>query len=279
MLRASDTAAKPSLACFMVSRFSSFSVALSSVVSLRFFLKVSTSEVNSSISSLSSMSWISKACTSTSNFRVSANRYVLSWLALPSSVSQKPFLVASLVASAIRRSTSCWIKVLTLRNGSAARCAASWDSAELPKRWPSFFSTETTLSWSACDVSAEVPRSSAADRPPALRLARASWTKATAATGAPPPAEGACFATVLRLGCSCLGATTCAEWLALVIPEAFFSRKRARLLTEVSKPEAFDVKMSNAPVSAVSSSLRNAERWSQSLALVSHRSVKSFMYS
>mmetsp|Transcript_74105 Transcript_74105/g.195325 ORF Transcript_74105/g.195325 Transcript_74105/m.195325 type:complete len:270 (-) Transcript_74105:393-1202(-) len=71
-----------------------------------------------------------------------------------------------------------------------------------------------------------------------------------------------CGATVFKLG-SAAGA---ARW------------SRARLLTSVSKPDTLPFKISKAPARAVSSSLRNDERWSQSFALASHCSVRSFKY-
>jgi len=54
----------------------------------------------------------------------SARRKSRSWVALPNSVSQKPFFVASLVASARRRSMSFWMRTFTFSKGSAAKCDA-----------------------------------------------------------------------------------------------------------------------------------------------------------
>mmetsp|Transcript_86237 Transcript_86237/g.186311 ORF Transcript_86237/g.186311 Transcript_86237/m.186311 type:complete len:237 (-) Transcript_86237:915-1625(-) len=147
MVMASFTAARPSLATLIASMLSSCWASRAVVVVSRFVLSVSISSVSSEISSLRSACLISRS--RSSRFRVleSFQRKSRSFSALPSSVSQKPFLVASASDSASSLSMSSWMRPLILSKGSLSlpsTLVASADRTGLPRRPPSFFSMFTT---------------------------------------------------------------------------------------------------------------------------------------
>mmetsp|Transcript_4967 Transcript_4967/g.11657 ORF Transcript_4967/g.11657 Transcript_4967/m.11657 type:complete len:224 (-) Transcript_4967:1063-1734(-) len=169
------TAAKPSFAVWMVFKLSSFSAARSVVASAKATFISSMELVRSSISSSNSFFFASSTLSSAFSFRVSSKRKLRSWSALPSSVSQKPFLVASSVASAKSRSISFWMSVLTFRNGSDETRVASAVSVGLPKCDPSCRSSVNALLRRCC-CSCELTDSEPAPRA-ALWLPKPFWKK------------------------------------------------------------------------------------------------------
>mmetsp|Transcript_13329 Transcript_13329/g.28829 ORF Transcript_13329/g.28829 Transcript_13329/m.28829 type:complete len:249 (+) Transcript_13329:843-1589(+) len=172
-------------------------------------------------------------------FLASSMRKSRSLFALPISVSQKPFLVASAVDSASSLSISSWMRPLIFLNGSDCTFMARAERTGLLRRLLSFFSRSTTRATRAwVDILDE-----------ALRRALA----------------------LLTVAASCTNATLC------VCGAIFWSR--ARLFASESASFTLDWMTSRAPVSAASSSLRMAERWSQSWALSSHCAVRSLRYS
>mmetsp|Transcript_24762 Transcript_24762/g.37661 ORF Transcript_24762/g.37661 Transcript_24762/m.37661 type:complete len:248 (-) Transcript_24762:223-966(-) len=245
MEMASFTAATPSLANLMDSSFSSFSFSLRSPASFRDCL-------NSGSASLISLTvpskvpfFASSSVISAVSFEASALRCSRSFLALPSSVSQKPFFVASSVASANKRWIKDWMSCLTLAKGSAAICVArvergllaSFDACSCKNFWAAtgplftvadfFFSFESSF----CE---------------ALRSCRKELA----------------FLAAGGVAC-CLVAT-----------------RRARLLTASSSLTLWrssepSFNTASASSRAFSSSAREAERWSQTLAADSHLSVRS----
>mmetsp|Transcript_16144 Transcript_16144/g.42664 ORF Transcript_16144/g.42664 Transcript_16144/m.42664 type:complete len:311 (+) Transcript_16144:628-1560(+) len=126
MVMASFTALTPSFAIFIWSTLLSCSTLRSSVAVSRFSLRSTIPSASSLISASRSLFLISRELSSRFRSFASFIRKSRSELALASSVSQKPFLVASSVASDSRRSTRSWMSFLTLSKGSVAtRCAMS----------------------------------------------------------------------------------------------------------------------------------------------------------
>mmetsp|Transcript_86236 Transcript_86236/g.186307 ORF Transcript_86236/g.186307 Transcript_86236/m.186307 type:complete len:237 (-) Transcript_86236:915-1625(-) len=147
MVMASFTATTPSLATLICSTFSPCSVSRASVAVFRLSLSVSSASASSSISASRSAFLISRASSSMFSSLASFMRKSRSLLALPSSVSQKPFLVASASDSASSLSMSSWMRPLILSKGSLSlpsTLVASADRTGLPRRPPSFFSMFTT---------------------------------------------------------------------------------------------------------------------------------------
>mmetsp|Transcript_73279 Transcript_73279/g.143764 ORF Transcript_73279/g.143764 Transcript_73279/m.143764 type:complete len:341 (-) Transcript_73279:47-1069(-) len=258
MRMASWTAAKPSLAFLMVSRLIFFSSPRSSVAVSKFVWRLVISPVNRSISDSSSSCFSWRPLISMSSFCVSAKRKSRSSCAFDTSLSQKPFFVASDVDSARRRSISFWISFLTSPKGSSDKCIASVDSAMLPRRCPSCPRKATTFSCLAFAASEAACAPRSFDTRPSFP--RPSDTSCTNDGAAP----GWCLATVASLA-------ACA---AFAMP----AWSRARLLTSVSNPETLDWRTSSASVRAAISSARVWDRWSQSFALSSHIWVRSFRY-
>mmetsp|Transcript_14166 Transcript_14166/g.37528 ORF Transcript_14166/g.37528 Transcript_14166/m.37528 type:complete len:289 (+) Transcript_14166:357-1223(+) len=247
MAMASVTALKPPFAVPIVAMLSSRSSSRRFFAVSRFVVSVLISSFSRAISASRSLFLISRA--SRSRFRSCASfmRKSRSVFALASSVSQNPFLVASASDSASSLSINFWMSPLILVNGSAATFIASVDRMGLLKRCPSFFNTSTTRACLACVESPErVPR----------RRAFAWLMVATSCTNATLAECGAML--TLRAGAS-------GTW------------SRARWFT-ASASFTFSVRTSRAPTSAASSSLRMLARWSQSLALASHCTVRSLRY-
>mmetsp|Transcript_105245 Transcript_105245/g.335046 ORF Transcript_105245/g.335046 Transcript_105245/m.335046 type:complete len:286 (+) Transcript_105245:581-1438(+) len=243
------TASRPSLASFRVCMFMAFSALRFSVRFPSAKVRLVTSAVSWPISASSSSCFVSSAASSTLSFWESWKRYSRSFCALPSSSSQKPFFVASAVDSASSRSMSCWMRVLTFSKGSAARREAISDRGVLCRRWPSSRSSVATASCRALREEA----SSARARKPWLRTFADRPCKKDGG-GAPSP---------LAL---------CAPWMRT-------GRGAARKFTAASRLETLFFRIARAPLRASSSSARICERWSQSLARTSQRSVRSFRYS
>mmetsp|Transcript_61579 Transcript_61579/g.193024 ORF Transcript_61579/g.193024 Transcript_61579/m.193024 type:complete len:229 (-) Transcript_61579:583-1269(-) len=147
---ASPTAARPSFAVLMASRFCVRSAArwtsVEFSVLLRLAMEVLSCPISASRVSFLAFSWPSSA----ESFLVSANLKSRFFVALPTSVSQKPFLVASCVDSARRRSMSLWMSVFTFRKGSADARAAREASEVLLKRPLSVSRNSRALPSSCC---------------------------------------------------------------------------------------------------------------------------------
>mmetsp|Transcript_16846 Transcript_16846/g.39528 ORF Transcript_16846/g.39528 Transcript_16846/m.39528 type:complete len:315 (+) Transcript_16846:724-1668(+) len=185
--------------------------------------------------------------------------------ALPISSSQKPFFVASCVASLRRRSIKFWMSTFTFAKGSAAICAAKEDSILLSSRLPSLCKRSETL---CC-----------------TKLCWALGTCPAALAAATPRTPRALDAPVCGSMSCCKSAGTVGARLAG--RGAFTPSNSARLLTSVSisftllvglSPWLPSRRMARASAIACSSPLRNCERWSQSRALASQRFVKSCRY-
>mmetsp|Transcript_1998 Transcript_1998/g.4433 ORF Transcript_1998/g.4433 Transcript_1998/m.4433 type:complete len:220 (+) Transcript_1998:51-710(+) len=147
---ASVTAASPSLAVFTVSRLCTFSSPRSVVVSLSDFCMVAI-ESDSSLFACSRPSFLaSKELMSTESWLTSPKRKSRVLAALPSSVSQKPFLVASWAASFKSLSISCWTSCFTFLKGSETTWVASEDSILLWMRMPSWCKEAKALSTGFC---------------------------------------------------------------------------------------------------------------------------------
>mmetsp|Transcript_86216 Transcript_86216/g.248843 ORF Transcript_86216/g.248843 Transcript_86216/m.248843 type:complete len:335 (+) Transcript_86216:591-1595(+) len=261
MSMASFTATSPSLASLTIWRLTLRSASRCLVASASSLFKSSISLVKSSISSTSSTFLRLRPLSSTSNLLVSAWRKSRSFFAMPSSSSQKPFLFASAVASARRRSMSFWMRTLTWSKGPSATCIDSEARAALLKRRPSAPNNFATPSRRACAVNASTfaPRSSTErPRPPETE---ASCSKESAPCG-DTGARAAPAAGVAALEAVAPRWASSARWTEV----------RSRSVTVL-------LRISSAPVNAANSSARICERWSQSAARTSQRSVMSFMNS
>mmetsp|Transcript_70932 Transcript_70932/g.195910 ORF Transcript_70932/g.195910 Transcript_70932/m.195910 type:complete len:258 (+) Transcript_70932:395-1168(+) len=257
MLRASVTALRPSFAILMVSKLSSFSALRSCVASMMLLAMASAASVRSAISVSNSSFLASRPCTSEFRVSVSSHRYWRFFLSFPSSSSQKPFFVASDVASSRRRSISLWMRVFTFRKGSSPARAAREEIATLPRRPPSRRSSSSARP-RRCSC-AEAPDEPAAS-PPVRRPAAPRALRSE-------PAMPSCRSERLRpIPASAIvaGGARCCNW------------RRARLLTAVAEV-TFARRISNASASAVNSSLRSCVRWSQSAARCWQRAVRSVM--
>mmetsp|Transcript_91677 Transcript_91677/g.258847 ORF Transcript_91677/g.258847 Transcript_91677/m.258847 type:complete len:251 (-) Transcript_91677:2-754(-) len=247
---ASLRAARPSFACWTVAMLSTFSSARIEVALARFFLRSPKATVSASMSSCNLSSLASRPAIFTLSASTSANRKPRSFSAFAISVSQKRFFVASAVDSRMRRSTSCWIKSFTLAKGSAEALDAIEANATLPKR-----------------------RLSSRKRA-AARLARAKESALTledltTATFRPARDVASAPAPEAR-SCRNDGAKPANECSRCERPKS-----SARLLTATSSGVTPCLRIVRASVSALSSSARNCERWSQSFARASQRSVNS----
>mmetsp|Transcript_41895 Transcript_41895/g.115493 ORF Transcript_41895/g.115493 Transcript_41895/m.115493 type:complete len:246 (-) Transcript_41895:944-1681(-) len=242
---ASVSAAKPSLAPLTEAIFSAFSWARTAVALARLFLRSARDVVSAPISSVNWSSLTSRPAIFTFKVSTSVNRKLRSCVALPSSVSQKVFFVASAVDSRKSRSTSRWINSFTFAKGSAEARDANEVMAILFKRWPSSSKSaiaRSTLKVALAATPAAVPESSRRDRSPEL-----------------PPRS-----------CKNEGEVRPANICTRERP-----RSNARLFTARSWGATPAFKIDNASLRALSSSARNCERWSQSFARASQRSVKS----
>mmetsp|Transcript_114610 Transcript_114610/g.356960 ORF Transcript_114610/g.356960 Transcript_114610/m.356960 type:complete len:420 (-) Transcript_114610:426-1685(-) len=250
MVMACFTASRPSFASFKVWMFRAFSCFRKSVALPRAAVSEATSVVSWAISAWSSSDFASRPDTSTLRVSASRNLYSRSFRALPSSSSQKPFLLASFVASASSRSMSCWISVLTLSNGSAAKREARSERGVLPRRLPSPRRSAATASCRAWVPEATPPR------------VRTPWLR----TFAERPCRSVGGAADAAGG-TAAAAETCGLW------------RSARMFTAASTLDTLFCSTARAPPRAASSSARIWERWSQSAARTSQRSVSSFRYS
>mmetsp|Transcript_114614 Transcript_114614/g.356977 ORF Transcript_114614/g.356977 Transcript_114614/m.356977 type:complete len:279 (-) Transcript_114614:895-1731(-) len=275
---ASSTAARPSFAVLTDCRFSPRSVERRTSVSLSLVLRSASDVVSPSISNVSVPFLASSWPISAASVVVSASLKSRALVALPTSSSQKPFFVASCVDSLRRRSMSLWIRVFTLAKGSAAAVEASAVSTPLPRREPSASRKEEARLCADSSV-----------------LRSALWAE-TAAERWPPRRPRPYPSDCSETSCRREGTPAFAVWgvaaaaavafaagtAAAATPRAGRERSRssARLLTASSSftllaPSLPSLMMARAAVSAVISSARVFERWSQSLALASHCCVRS----
>mmetsp|Transcript_54179 Transcript_54179/g.117044 ORF Transcript_54179/g.117044 Transcript_54179/m.117044 type:complete len:216 (-) Transcript_54179:960-1607(-) len=118
MVMASATALEPSAAFFTVSRFSAFSCFLAAVWLARSSVSIDMAAVSSATSACNLPCLDSSTPSSPPSSFTSVclrSRVIFAW---PSCSSQKPFLVASSVASLSRRSMRSWMSCFTLSKGS-----------------------------------------------------------------------------------------------------------------------------------------------------------------
>mmetsp|Transcript_37530 Transcript_37530/g.104346 ORF Transcript_37530/g.104346 Transcript_37530/m.104346 type:complete len:260 (+) Transcript_37530:635-1414(+) len=258
MSMASVMAPSPSLASLRVLAFSAFSASRLVVSVARTVFKFSKLSLSCAISASSSSRLASWPPNSTCSFLTSWSLASRSFLALPSSSSQKPFFVASSVASFSKRSMSFWMSVLTLANGSAASCEARVASEVLRKRCASSRSSEAAAS---CRAWAEAPACARAKKPWLC-----TWVSTTPCTKDRGLLLLACFTSSLEVAAAAGRA------------RGFWRRScsSTRLFTAASRPDTSFSRIASAPARASSSSLRNCARWSHSLARFSHRAVRSW---
>mmetsp|Transcript_82008 Transcript_82008/g.230806 ORF Transcript_82008/g.230806 Transcript_82008/m.230806 type:complete len:249 (-) Transcript_82008:361-1107(-) len=165
------------------------------------------------------------------------------------------------------------MRVFTLAKGSANREIANCESTVLSRRCPSLPSNSATLLFRAASDSP--PRNW--PREAAATLTEAPCKKDSGAPCAATPANFAPSFSAPCLACSDLPSTAAVALRAL--PALRCCRSSARPFTASSRPATSEVRIASALVRAASSSARSCERWSQSFALISQRSVKSLMYS
>mmetsp|Transcript_59170 Transcript_59170/g.135376 ORF Transcript_59170/g.135376 Transcript_59170/m.135376 type:complete len:248 (-) Transcript_59170:954-1697(-) len=246
MTIASVIASSPDFDFARVSMLMSCSSPRNVVEVLRSFQRPAMESVSSWISDSSSSFLSSRLATST--FRVLTSWYLKSrsFSALPSSSLQNPSFVASPMDSLSNLSMSPWIKSLTLAKGSPANFMASMEIGWLLRRMPSLASSSTVESRCAWLSSVAL-----------AALATAWWLWARTAAL-----------------CTNEGGTTAAFAAGLLAAWPLWTR--ALMLTASSMPWTRPAMMARASVMAESSSARICERWSQSWALASHRSVRSF---
>mmetsp|Transcript_126242 Transcript_126242/g.365441 ORF Transcript_126242/g.365441 Transcript_126242/m.365441 type:complete len:204 (-) Transcript_126242:1115-1726(-) len=121
----------------MVSKLFFFSSARCFVISSNASLSFGMLSFISSIVSASSSFLASRTFNSAINLVASSKRLSRSFSALPTSVSQKPFFVASWVDSSNKRWINCWMRFFTLAKGSAVTFAAKEINISLLSRTPS----------------------------------------------------------------------------------------------------------------------------------------------
>mmetsp|Transcript_18619 Transcript_18619/g.46750 ORF Transcript_18619/g.46750 Transcript_18619/m.46750 type:complete len:322 (-) Transcript_18619:478-1443(-) len=160
------------------------------------------------------------------------------------------------------------MSVFTLAKGSSATCAATEDKTLLCNLLPSRSSKLIAFSLRAGGTSPPRRR----PRVPPVFTVDASWRKDR-------PAE--CLemlASTMLFGFAAPARTSeVTIFLVGTVPEALRSKNSARSLTS-SMLEMLFFSSARAPDSACNSSARICVRWSQSLALASQRSVRSFRY-
>mmetsp|Transcript_1107 Transcript_1107/g.3364 ORF Transcript_1107/g.3364 Transcript_1107/m.3364 type:complete len:464 (+) Transcript_1107:937-2328(+) len=155
------------------------------------------------------------------------------------------------------------MRVFTFVNGSSAMRIAKVERAVLPRRWPTSPRSVATLSCL-----------SLVERPVCARPLRKLLCFPFAAT---PCRKDTAFSPRALLD-GPLRSRAAGTAAGLAAEGRARTWSKARLLTFSSAEETSSFRIFSAPVIAASSSDRSCARWSQSLALTSHRSVRSFRY-